>query len=279
MNTTIKKLIIYLFVLCDCYYDAWGQIITADYTIFYTFSYITDTSTKAPPISESYILFRKGHSSYFYNLNLYRFDSIVYDHEQKYGLVTPENFDFYQKVVGPNIPKFESNLRVIKNFNEQSAKIILPQAGFYKYMEQPLSLEWTMLDGTDTIHGVPCHKATTHYGGRHYTAWFAEHIAINDGPYIFTGLPGLILKLVDDEAMYSFETYGISLNPEQRLLKKDLLNTSVQVLLSREKYIQEIHDMKENPKFPAGVSGVSPEMLVRMKNAYKKRFDLLLEWK
>lgn len=42
------------------------------------------------------------------------------------------------------------------------------------------------------------------FGGRIWTAWFAPEIKIADGPYKFSGLPGLILKLEDDKGDYRF---------------------------------------------------------------------------
>lgn len=57
-------------------------------------------------------------------------------------------------------------------------------------------------------------KATTNYGGRTWTAWFAPDIQIQDGPYVFSGLPGLILKINDDLNDYIFDIQEIKQNEE-----------------------------------------------------------------
>lgn len=59
------------------------------------------------------------------------------------------------------------------------------------------------------ILGYRCQKATTTFRGRDYTAWFTMQIPVNDGPWKFKGLPGLIMKVSDSEGHYSFECIGI----------------------------------------------------------------------
>lgn len=52
-------------------------------------------------------------------------------------------------------------------------------------------------------------KAITEWRGRHYEAWFASEIPINEGPMKFGGLPGLIFKLNDVDKEYNYEIEGI----------------------------------------------------------------------
>ncbi|WP_306454673.1 GLPGLI family protein, partial [Porphyromonas gingivalis] len=44
---------------------------------------------------------------------------------------------------------------------------------------------------------------------RDCTAWYAEDIALSDGPYIFRGLPGLIVAIGSDDGEYVFELNGM----------------------------------------------------------------------
>lgn len=57
-------------------------------------------------------------------------------------------------------------------------------------------------------------KATTDYGGRMWTACFAPDIQIQEGPYVFSGLPGLFLKINDDFNDYIFDIQEIKQNEE-----------------------------------------------------------------
>ena len=65
-------------------------------------------------------------------------------------------------------------------------------------------LKWIIGTEKDTLSGYSCVKATVSYAGRDYEAWFVPEIPISDGPYIFWGLPGLIVKLNDTRNHYIF---------------------------------------------------------------------------
>jgi GLPGLI family protein len=69
--------------------------------------------------------------------------------------------------------------------------------------------EWEIYDDTLTVAGYSCQKAECRFRGRNYTAWFTVDIPISNGPWKFGGLPGLILKLYDNDRLYTFECMGI----------------------------------------------------------------------
>ena len=46
-------------------------------------------------------------------------------------------------------------------------------------------LYWTISDEKKKIGNYNCQKAETQYGGRKWTAWFTDEIAIQEGPYVF----------------------------------------------------------------------------------------------
>ncbi len=71
-------------------------------------------------------------------------------------------------------------------------------------------LKWTILDQKKKIGNYSCQKAAVSYGGRNWTAWFSTDISIQDGPYIFRGLPGLIIKISDENMDYDFELRQIT---------------------------------------------------------------------
>lgn len=68
---------------------------------------------------------------------------------------------------------------------------------------------WSLTDETATVLGHKCQKATCHWRGRDFVAWFASDIPIRRGPWLFGGLPGLILKVYDKDRHYTFEAVSI----------------------------------------------------------------------
>ena len=67
--------------------------------------------------------------------------------------------------------------------------------------------------GDSTILGYPCHKATTHFRGRDYVAWYTEEIPYPYGPYKFGGLPGLITCIYDTQREHIYTLVGFEKAP------------------------------------------------------------------
>lgn len=74
----------------------------------------------------------------------------------------------------------------------------------YHYQEPNMPLVWNIEEDAKEIMGYSAQKATTHFAGRAYEAWFTLEVPISDGPYLFSGLPGLIIELYDTEDHYHF---------------------------------------------------------------------------
>ncbi len=55
--------------------------------------------------------------------------------------------------------------------------------------------DWIISDETEKILGYQCKKAMYKRNDVEFTAWFTEEIPISDGPFLYSGLPGLILKI------------------------------------------------------------------------------------
>lgn len=79
----------------------------------------------------------------------------------------------------------------------------------YRYDEHFPSMKWTLSQDTLTICEHKCQKATCHWRGRDFVAWFTIEIPVSRGPWKFGGLPGLILKIYDTDHLYTFEAIGI----------------------------------------------------------------------
>lgn len=75
------------------------------------------------------------------------------------------------------------------------------------YTEEP-KFNWKISGEKEKIGDYNTQKATTEYGGRKWTAWFSTDLPFQDGPYKFSGLPGLIVKVEDAGKNYSWLLRG-----------------------------------------------------------------------
>jgi GLPGLI family protein len=69
--------------------------------------------------------------------------------------------------------------------------------------------QWSINEDTLTVLNFVCRKATTFFRGRQYSAWFTLELPVNDGPWKFYGLPGMILKIEDADRVFVFNAIGL----------------------------------------------------------------------
>lgn len=103
-------------------------------------------------------------------------------------------------------------LEIATNTRNKSAdvKYRLPiLSGTLHYQDSIPALDWRFSnDVSDIVLGYECQKATSDFAGRTYTAWFTTELPLPFGPYKFGGLPGLILKIQDNEQQFCWEALG-----------------------------------------------------------------------
>lgn len=98
---------------------------------------------------------------------------------------------------------------------------------FFEYKENMMSSEiWQIKKDTITISGLLAFRAECKYSGREWTAWFSPEIPISEGPYKFSGLPGLIVNLESSDGEYQFTLAGLARqqNPRLKLPKRQLVD-------------------------------------------------------
>ena len=95
--------------------------------------------------------------------------------------------------------------KIFKNY--QKSEIILAEKIFQyelKYKQNLKQIDWEIQPEDKKILGFKVQKATGFFAGRNYVAWFAPELPFSDGPYKFSGLPGLILEISDSQNQYRF---------------------------------------------------------------------------
>lgn len=118
----------------------------------------------------------------------------------------------------------------------------------YLYTEQP-NFDWKILSETVTIGEYKTQKAEGSYGGRTWYAWFTPQLPYQDGPYKFSGLPGLIVKLEDADGEYSFD-----LKETKKIGDFTSLETGgfgpgggQKVKITKDKYYQQLKNYQKDP--------------------------------
>lgn len=94
------------------------------------------------------------------------------------------------------------------------------------YEEDLMLMNWQIESETKELAGYKVQKAHTTYAGRRFTAWFTSEIPVSDGPYKFSGLPGLIVEISDEINNYHFLLTGFqNLKPAKAVTfdKKDYM--------------------------------------------------------
>lgn len=198
----------------------------------YEYQYVSDSTNKNDISKEIMILNVGKEKSYYYSLDKYISDSTI-NEESKKGLM-----------VMPLLYKIsEMDIKDLKN-----KKISFEtKVHFEKYaVEQNVNLKWKLLNEFDEILDHKVQKASTEFGGRTWNAWFAKDIPIQDGPYKFHGLPGLILKIEDTDLSHRFILKGIKNipSPFQYPYRKDELNLTK---ISYETYIKAYLQYRADP--------------------------------
>ncbi|QAR29992.1 GLPGLI family protein [Ornithobacterium rhinotracheale] len=105
-------------------------------------------------------------------------------------------------------------------------------------------LKWKLQKDKKEILGYTVQKAITSYGGREWEAWFAQEIPLAYGPYVFNGLPGLILEIYDTENEHHFTATGMDNRP-QAIYKR---NYEKELKTTEEKAKKAIRNNYENAK-------------------------------
>lgn len=250
------------------------------YTVSYDFTYLIDTVESIYSAPSPYTLMRCGDSSRFEHEYVSFNDSIHENYmlnkvKAKTKRGRQKNINRYMKEVGGNNKRHKDDIRVRKDFVKNEYSIILYNSIKRRHLAEPFITDWDITDRTDTINNTLCYIAATSHGGREYTAWFAPDIPISDGPYVFSRLPGLILKVVDSDNRYQWVCTDIEYDTE-RYLRPTFHEKRFVVQIDRPTYVKKTKEEQENPKLGPGMSFTAEER-ARFKKRYITRLDLLIE--
>ncbi len=115
----------------------------------------------------------------------------------------------------------------------------------------PAINNWKLVNETKVISSFNCKKAEVRYKGRDWTAWYSTDIPFPYGPYKFSGLPGLIVKITDKTGDYDFELVK---SVARSHLKGKIIPINMQhfqraKVVTKEELVQARANFRENSKY------------------------------
>jgi len=221
----------------------------AKYRVYYSISFINDTSRLSREEGQTILQIGSKYNA-FLDYNVLRMDSI---HDK----LVSENIEIEELI--PTMINFKKLIKfdptIIKNYPERGKSIFQQKVSsdMYRYTDN-IKIEWQLQEEEKEIEGYTCKKANCHYKGRNYIAWYAPEVPITEGPYVFSGLPGLIMEIGDTENHYRFLLNG--------LVAVDYYDpiyilTDKVVEVSRKEFRKMIHNIKTDPSSLLKSMGVS----------------------
>ena len=134
---------------------------------------------------------------------------------------------------------------VVNLENKEATLLNNTHTTYYKYKQQLPKIEWKLEKEEKKIKGVRCLKATCRFGGRDWTAWYAPEYAMPYGPYLFNGLPGLIMQVVDTKKNFAFKFKGIEFWEPGRCIY--LIQLDNMIVTTRDKAREAIRNFCKDP--------------------------------
>ncbi len=102
----------------------------------------------------------------------------------------------------------EVDYKVTKSYPDFNI-VLHTRVGQSKYaVKNETPIVWKIESDKKKIDKFEVQKATIEFGGRQWTAWFTPDIPFQDGPYKFSGLPGLILEIEDATKTHIYKFIG-----------------------------------------------------------------------
>lgn len=208
----------------------------------YEYSFVLDSTNRTDVQKELIVLDANPDGSKFYSYELFKSDSIQLVEIKKQENSGSEFINVKQSYKGKvfyTVEKTYPSFEIYQHTGLGNDR--------YKVLDERKSV-WKILPDKQKLGEFETQKAETKMFGRKWTAWFTTEIPIQDGPYKFHGLPGLIVKIEDEAKYHSFELEGISTYVENNKLQiDDERNFEKEILIDHHKYKKLASELRNDP--------------------------------
>jgi GLPGLI family protein len=188
---------------------------TAQVFVHYKFSHVRDTTDRTRPYTENMVLAvgkKAGvYRSYDAQLQEAQFNKQMREQIANSG---GGHIRVDRHITGSGTEYFQYP-------NERT--MVRKESLFHSFLisEALPPIVWQIGRDTASFGGLHCQKATTHFKGRDYTAWFCPDLPLHLGPWKLNGLPGVIVEAYDAKNEVRFAFDGVEkarmLDPTQAL--------------------------------------------------------------
>ncbi|MBT0534635.1 GLPGLI family protein [Riemerella anatipestifer] len=220
----------------------WGWSQNQRFT--YEYKFAVDSTKKDSLISEIMNLDVYKEKSVFYSRIKQENDSIINQEFKKQSQISSDKIINLSHL--KNMKRAKVNDWVLKTYPNYEVELYT-KIGFDDYaVRDERKMQWKIAPEHETFKNWKVQKATTEFAGRKWTAWFTTDIPIPDGPYKFHGLPGLIVKMEDQQKMFSFELIGSQkINNTQEVNLTDKLINLVKI--DRKQFKKAFQENRSDP--------------------------------
>ncbi|GAA5101023.1 hypothetical protein GCM10023210_40110 [Chryseobacterium ginsengisoli] len=226
----MKKIIIAFTFLLGMLFNAQNK------RFVYEYKFVSDSTKKDESKTESMFLDISKKGSKFYSRYKFIADSVIEAQTKS------QNRDF-SKI------KFGMVPYVVEKSYPDYKIILFNRLDMDEYkVSDERKLDWKILAEKEKVGEFNAQKATANFAGRQWTAWFVTDIPIQDGPYKFHGLPGLIVKLEDKTNSHSYILKEIkNLKDQEWKSQEENHRFGALIPLNQEKYKKQFLDYRDNP--------------------------------
>ncbi|MGS0747875.1 GLPGLI family protein [Halpernia sp. GG3] len=215
--------------------------------VIYEYKFKSDSLSKDSLKKEWMYLDIDKNGSKFYSKSKFENDSIMIESVRKQLAINSKNLSISRQSnsgdVDFSVDKIYPDYQIFLNTNVDNDK--------YRVLEDR-KLVWKILPQDDKIENYKVQKATTDFAGRKWTAWFTTEIPIQDGPYKFQGLPGLILKMEDASKTHEFlmkglKKFSVVASDEIKSEKVPAFFNRKPLEVSRKQYLVQLEKYRKDP--------------------------------
>lgn len=155
--------------------------------------------------NENMILLIGKNNSLYMSPSRYKIDSARLAIKSRKGDIY-ELLDYESK-----FPDYILNSSVFKHFKNNKLHFDRKADNVsFRIEEEIPRFNWKIKNKFKEILNYKCQLAILNYKGRDYEAWFTTKIPLQNGPWKFGGLPGLIVQIYDTTDQFSFKLIGVS---------------------------------------------------------------------